>query len=127
MVLTDRAMALDALMRNVKRNCFDSESANAKTVDVQELEWGSELGDKFTDIQVILGADIVYIEETFHLLLKTLREITRRNKDCVVLLSSKIRYERDERFYEMMRQHFNVEQVFYDVPRDIRIYKAHLL
>ena len=127
MVLTDRAIALDTLKRNVKRNCIDSDSASSKTVDVEELEWGSELGDKFTDIQVILGADIVYIEETFHLLLKTLLEITTRNKDCVVLLSSKIRYERDERFYEMMRQHFNVEQVFYDVPRDIRIYKAHLL
>ena len=136
MTLTDRKLALESLRANVERNCegrteihVSGERATACGEDVQvaELEWGSDLLDSFDDVNVVLGADIVYIEETFPLLLKTLLDVTRRNEACVVLLSCKIRYEKDEQFIDLLRKHFTVEQIFYDDARDIRIYKAVLL
>ena len=148
MTLTDRQCAMpvlrqNVLMNNSSRSCqcdaaspwsspssslspSSSPTCNDTNIAVEVLDWGSDVTDRFADIDVVLGADIVYIEDTFALLLKTLVDVARSatTARCVTLLSCRVRYERDERFLNMLRSHFDVKQVFYDAARDVKIFEA---
>ncbi|RXM99981.1 Protein N-lysine methyltransferase METTL21A [Acipenser ruthenus] len=68
------------------------------------------------------GYDLVYLEETFPDLLKTLEYLS--SERTVILLSCRIRYERDQDFLKMLQQGFTVEEVHYEPERDVHIYKA---
>ncbi|KAM9327549.1 protein N-lysine methyltransferase METTL21A [Pholidichthys leucotaenia] len=118
--ITDRAPALEFLSANVKANLPpDSHQA----VVVSELTWGEDLGRyPAGGFDLVLGADIVYLEDTFVPLLQTLEHLCADS--TVVLLACKIRYERDTNFLSMLKQRFHVDEVYYEEQRDIRVYKA---
>ncbi|XP_019965025.1 protein N-lysine methyltransferase METTL21A [Paralichthys olivaceus] len=118
--ITDRASALDLLSTNVKSNLPPDREGSAT---VSELTWGQSL-DRYPagGFDLVLGADIVYLEDTFVSLLQTLEHLC--SDSTVVLLACKIRYERDTNFLSMFRERFRVEEVHYDQERDIHIYKA---
>ncbi|TRZ00992.1 hypothetical protein DNTS_033376 [Danionella cerebrum] len=115
--ITDRAPALELLSANVRENVPPDQQGAMR---VSELTWGENL-ELYSpgSFDLILGADIVYLEESFPALLRTLEHLSAE-----VLLSCRIRYERDERFLMELRQRFNVKEVYYDSQRDIHIYKA---
>ena len=115
-------MALENLQTNMDRNRKTLDENSGK-VHVTELTWGTDL-EKHPKYQVILGADIIYIEETFKDLLKTLKHLS--STDTVVFLSCKIRYEKDSKFLVKLRKTFLIEEVLYDSARDIRVYRATL-
>ncbi|XP_022617236.1 protein N-lysine methyltransferase METTL21A isoform X2 [Seriola dumerili] len=118
--ITDREPALDFLSANVKAN-LPSDSQGA--VIVSELTWGERLElYPAGGFDLVLGADIVYLEDTFVPLLQTLEHLC--SDTTVVLLACKIRYERDTNFLIMFKQKFRVEEVYYEKQRDIHIYKA---
>lgn len=120
MTITDRQPSLDFLTANVKANL---PPAILDTAVVSELTWGESL-DRYHagGFDVIFGADIVYLEDTFVPLLTTLEHLC--SDHTWVFLSCKIRYERDHTFLNMLKRRFGVEEVFYDKERDIHIYKA---
>lgn len=90
---------------------------------VSELTWGEGLAHyRSGAYSLILGADIVYLEETFPALLRTLEHLSSENTE--VLLACRIRYERDERFLSMLGNQFSVQEVYYDSQRDVHIYRA---
>ena len=112
-------MALPTLRENVARNRRSCDG-DTLTLRVRELEWGRG-GDVLAGpYDVVLGADIVYIEDTFALLLQTLVDVTSAH--TLVLLSCKIRYDRDRRFLALLRRQFEMEEIVYDSARDIRVY-----
>ncbi|XP_010204881.2 protein N-lysine methyltransferase METTL21A isoform X1 [Colius striatus] len=118
--ITDRAAALEFLESNVQANLPSEVRPRAV---VKELTWGKDLGNFPPGaFDFILGADIVYLEETFTELLQTLEHLC--SEQTVILLSCRIRYERDHRFLKMLRGHFSVYEVHYDPSKDVRIYKA---
>lgn len=120
MTITDRKPALDFLSANVQANIpADSQG----TALVSELSWGVAL-ERYPSAgyDVVLGADIVYLEDTFVPLLATLQHLC--SDSTVVLLACKIRYARDTDFLELLRQQFAVEEVHYDTERDIHVYKS---
>ncbi|KAF6722255.1 Protein N-lysine methyltransferase METTL21A [Oryzias melastigma] len=118
--ITDRAPALDFLSANVKANLPPDSQDSAV---VSELTWGEGLEHyPAGGFDLILGADIVYLEDTFASLLRTLLHLC--HDSTVVLLSCKIRYERDTRFLGMLEEVFVVEEVHFDQERDIHVYKA---
>ncbi|XP_029942095.1 protein N-lysine methyltransferase METTL21A [Salarias fasciatus] len=121
--ITDRLPALDLLSANVKSNLPADSPGSAS---VSELSWGEDL-DRYPagGFDLILGADIVYLEDTFRLLLRTLDHLSSGR--TAVLLACKIRYERDTNFLGMLEKTFTIEQVHYDQQRDIHIYKAQKL
>lgn len=97
---------------------------NDVILTAMELDWGQNHEDFAPEYDYILGADIVYIEETFQQLLDTLLHLSNvKNK---VLLSCRIRYDRDVRFLTMMKKHFRVEEVYHDDKRNIKVYVAQL-
>ena len=117
-VITDRKMALELAEENTRRN---REKFNT-SVQVKELDWGQDVSDFDPPFDFILGADIVYIEESFSDLLRTIDDLS--NDKTKVLLSCRIRYKRDENFLHRLEKTFNVEEVLYDESTDIYVYKA---
>ncbi|NWR51339.1 MT21A methyltransferase, partial [Regulus satrapa] len=119
--LTDRAAALELLESNVQANLPPELRPRAV---VKELTWGKDL-DNFPPgaFDLVLGADIVYLEETFAELLQTLEHLC--SAQTVILLSCRLRYERDLKFLKMLRERFSVSEVHYDSSKDVHIYKAH--
>ncbi|KAM3917405.1 protein N-lysine methyltransferase METTL21A isoform 1-T3 [Leptodactylus fuscus] len=116
--VTDRDLAMEFLKSNVYNNLpKDLE----RRMSVRPLNWGVGL-EHFSHFDVILGADIIYLEETFQDLLKTINHLSSEN--TVILLSCRLRYQRDHNFLDMMRKHFTVDQVHYDKNVDVYIYKA---
>ncbi|XP_039998500.1 protein N-lysine methyltransferase METTL21A isoform X2 [Xiphias gladius] len=118
--ITDREPALDFLSANVKANLPPDSRGS---VTVSELTWGESLElYPAGGFDLVLGADIVYLEDTFVPLLQTLEHLC--SDTALLLLACKIRYERDTNFLSMLKQRFSVEEVYYDKQRDIHIYKA---
>ncbi|XP_052530898.1 protein N-lysine methyltransferase METTL21A isoform X1 [Tympanuchus pallidicinctus] len=108
--ITDREPALEFLELNVWAN-LPSE-LHPKAV-VKELTWGKDLGNFSPGaFDFILGADIIYLEETFEELLQTLEHLC--SEQTVILLSCRIRYERDSNFLKMLKGRFSVNEVHYD-------------
>lgn len=120
MTITDRESALDLLSANVAANLLPDSRESAA---VSELTWGERL-ERYPAgaYDLVMGADIVYLEDTFAPLLQTLEHLC--SDTSVVLLACKIRYERDTNFLSMLKHRFATEEVYYDKPRDIHIYKA---
>ncbi|XP_054479539.1 protein N-lysine methyltransferase METTL21A [Anoplopoma fimbria] len=121
--ITDREPALDFLSANVKANLPPDSQGS---VVVSELSWGEGL-ERYPagGFDVVLGADIVYLEDTFVPLLQTLEHLC--SDSTVVLLACKIRYKRDTNFLSMLRQQFSVEEVYYEKQRDIHVYQSFKL
>lgn len=123
MIVTDRRPALDFLAANVRANVpADCEGSAA----VSELTWGAGL-ERFAagGFDLVLGADIVYLEDTFAPLLRTLEHLC--SDATVVLLACKLRYKRDADFLGRLGHRFAVEEVHYDELRDIYVYKCRRL
>lgn len=121
--LTDRSVALDLLQYNVDQN----EAHLQPSVTVAELDWGHNL-DEFAAVSsewdVIIGADIVYMEDTFDALLATLRQMCGKNTD--VYLACKIRYDRDLKFLHLMKEHFLWEKTAYSEHHGVTLVHARL-
>lgn len=92
-----------------------------ENVCIRGLTWGENL-EKFSKYDIILGADIVYIEETFNALIKTFKHLS--TPESIIFLASKIRYDRDLQFFSMMRDDFFVQEVLHDNRTNIKIFKA---
>lgn len=91
-------------------------------VRVEELDWTENLQRYAQPFDVILGADVIYIKETFSHLLKTLLHLS--DSDSLVLLSCRIRYDRDTDFLTLLEEKFTVTLIFKEKERDIHIYSA---
>ncbi|XP_072834290.2 protein N-lysine methyltransferase METTL21A isoform X2 [Pogona vitticeps] len=118
--ITDRKAALTLLELNVQANLPDDLQLRAM---VKELTWGQDLVSFSPGgYDFILGADIVYLEETFTDLLQTLDYLC--SEQTVILLSCRLRYERDQKFLMMMKGLFSVQEVFYNPDNDVHIFKA---
>ena len=120
MTITDRKVALEFLKSNVEANL--PPHIQPKVV-VKELTWGQNL-ESFSpgEFDLILGADVIYLEDTFSDLLQTLEHLCSNNS--VILLACRIRYERDTNFLTMLERQFIVSKVHYDSEKDVHIYKA---
>ena len=118
--VTDRKMALNVTKTNAEKNFGDLDKQDS--LKVVELDWGQDVLSFPTPYDYIIGADIVYIEDTFGDLLKTLDDLS--NQETLILLSCKIRYERDNRFLRLLKRKFLYEKILYDPQTDIFLYKA---
>ncbi|KAK6967709.1 protein N-lysine methyltransferase METTL21A [Biomphalaria glabrata] len=117
-IVTERESAMPHLTSTVLAN-----SPNRKhwKIKASVLDWTQPIHYKtYSDVDVVLGADIIYIEETFNDLLKVLMSLTH-NRIVHVLLSCKIRYDRDRNFLKMMEEHFSINEIYEDHSRHIKI------
>ena len=128
-VITDTKDALNRTIENVEGNLGSCKSTiaveNKGSHKVEILHWGQNLEKwKNTSWDIILGADIVYVQETFKDLLETLKVLTESNKKTLILLSCRIRYQRDLDFLDILKTDFIVDELLYDKERDVKVYKV---
>jgi len=111
---TDHSDVIHVTEGNFQLNKIDKEC-------VSPLNWGEDIS-RFSaiDFDVIIGADIIYIEETFSHLLKTITELSTERTE--LYLSCKIRYDRDTTFLKMLRETFTVVKVEQELDRTIDIF-----
>lgn len=89
------------------------------------LEWGASLATFDPPYDIILAADVIYIEETFPKLIQTLTDLTSARS--VVLLACKYRYERDYRFFELLAKSGRFEDKVVQTWQDGGDIKIHEL
>lgn len=117
--MTDRQEVLDFLRMSVDENCTPEDK---RLLGVAALDWTKDLSG-FEKFDVVLGADIVYIEEVFDDLLKTLVHLSHTDSD--IFISCRIRYDRDTNFLSKMESKFEVREILYDSKTDVKLFKAH--
>ncbi|XP_017548283.1 EEF1A lysine methyltransferase 3 [Pygocentrus nattereri] len=123
--LTDLPLAIPQAVRNIKANTpmtgWPSEAPIAAP-----LCWGQDQENFSSDWDFVLGTDIIYMPETFPLLLDTLVHLC--GGGAMVFLSSKMRREHHTQdFYDnWLPQKFEVELVQTEPESNINIYKAAL-
>nr|XP_019942658.1 PREDICTED: protein-lysine methyltransferase METTL21B [Paralichthys olivaceus] len=125
MTLTDLPLAVTQLQANVSLN-MPSSGWPSSPPTVLPLSWGEDHMNFPSDWDLVLCSDIIYLPETYPLLLETLTYLCKNG--AVVYSSSKMRKEhKTEFFYEQcLPSRFNVELVQRDDKRNINIYKASL-
>ncbi len=115
-VLTDRNIA--STEANIQAN---RENLRGRQVTVSQLEWGQDVSSFDPPFDVLLAADVVYIEESFPLLLQSLCDLS--SHETAIFLSSKHRYEREDRFIQMAQSVFRTEVLWSD--QALRIYRLY--
>ena len=70
---------------------------------------------------ILLAADVIYIEESFPALIHTIEALT--DTETTILLSCKYRYERDSKFLQMLQERFVSEVVWSE--GDLSIHRVH--
>uniref|UniRef100_A0A8C7Y0M3 EEF1A lysine methyltransferase 3 n=1 Tax=Oryzias sinensis TaxID=183150 RepID=A0A8C7Y0M3_9TELE len=123
--LTDLPLALPQLQANVSANTLSNGWPSAEPA-VLPLSWGEDHLNFPSDWDLVLGADIIYLPETYPLLLKTLAHLCKSG--AVVYLSSKMRREHGTHifFEEYLPSRFHVTLIHRDEKQNNNIYRASL-
>ena len=87
-------------------------------VSIVQYEWGKPLPSSLTPpYDVILGADIIYIEDSFPDLIESMKTLCDLN--TLILLSAQERYDRVKRFKNSLKNCFKYTLVYSEDPVDI--------
>ncbi|XP_040889302.1 EEF1A lysine methyltransferase 3-like [Toxotes jaculatrix] len=123
--LTDLPLALPQLQANVSANMPPSGWPSLPPT-VLPLSWGEDHMNFPSDWDLVLCADIIYLPETYPLLVETLTHLCKNG--AVAYFSSKMRKEHGTPgFYdECLPSRFKVELVHRDDKQNINIYRASL-
>ncbi|CAK8675138.1 unnamed protein product [Clavelina lepadiformis] len=123
--VTDVKKALPLLQENIELN-FPTNDNNSSTATpiVKELEWGIHLHKHTCCYDLIVGADIIYMEDSYDALITTLKYFMR----CLgtkILLSAKLRYDRVECFISKLKNHFsNIDELLRDIKTNVVIFEC---
>lgn len=123
--LTDLPSVLPHLKDNVSAN-MPSAGWPSTHPTVLPLTWGQDHQNFPSEWDLVLCADIIYLPETYPLLLQSLTYLCKSGG--LVYLSSKMRKEHKTHdfFEEFLQSRFYVELVNCDHSQNIHIYKAFL-
>ncbi|XP_078657437.1 protein N-lysine methyltransferase METTL21A-like [Branchiostoma floridae x Branchiostoma belcheri] len=121
---TDCGETLPCAWGNVPRN---TELRAKHAPVVRRLEWGTADLDDFgvQHYDYIMGSDIIYKEETFPDLHKTIMHLA--GAETVLYLAGRIRFSADEDFLDTLKQDFYLSCVYEDPIREVYIYRGEKL
>lgn len=115
--ITDLPNVLPNLSFNTKANSSVL-LLNNGTVDVKSLRWG-EIEDMSCigkDFNFILGSDLVYHDNLYEPLLKTLQFYLGDNSDTVFVMAHSRRWKKESAFFKKARKMFQVQTIHSDPP-----------
>ncbi|KAJ8412073.1 hypothetical protein AAFF_G00143400 [Aldrovandia affinis] len=123
--LTDLPHAVPQLQKNVSANTPPS-GWSSVTPTILPLSWGLDQDQFPSDWDFVLGADIVYLSDTYTLLMDTLTHLCQDG--AAVYLSSKMRREHGTPgFYDdILPRGFDTRLACRDPIRNINLYSATL-
>ena len=125
-IATDRASVLHVLEENIDLNWNQGKGqdqiAGELTADILEWTQPKKFQRKFVP-DVIIGADLVYIQDLFPALIETLKFFAAMS-EIGIYFCSKMRYSRDYLFYELVEtHHFQVDLIHSVESLNINIYR----
>ena len=93
------------------------------SISISELTWGKDASNFQPPFDLILAADVIYIEEVFADLIKTLIDLSDFNS--VIFLACKRRYERHDRFFQqLLESEMFVDEVVWTWPEgEVKVHK----
>ncbi|AJT02485.1 hypothetical protein H749_YJM195N00305 [Saccharomyces cerevisiae YJM195] len=112
--VTDIDKLIPLLKRNIELDEVQYE------VLARELWWGEPLSADFSpqegamqanNVDLVLAADCVYLEEAFPLLEKTLLDLTHCINPPVILMAYKKRRKADKHFFNKIKRNFDVLEI----------------
>lgn len=119
MVVTDKDTRPAAF--NLEHNKHILQGNN---ISISKLTWGEDVSNFQPPFDLILAADVIYVEEVFADLIKTLIDLSDRKS--VIFLACKRRYERHDRFFQQLsdREEF-VDEVVWTWPEreEVKVHK----
>ncbi|CAG5123520.1 unnamed protein product [Candidula unifasciata] len=119
--LTERAEALAHLNSSIRQNTQN----RPWKISAKVLDWTKSVDPQgFSGFDVVLGSDIIYIEDTFEDLSRTVKSLAHDNS-VHILLSCRIRYDRDLKFLDLLKVDFNVDEIFVDSQKKIQVFSVH--
>ncbi|KAG9353444.1 hypothetical protein JZ751_018040 [Albula glossodonta] len=123
--LTDLPHAVPQLQKNVSAN-KPPNGWPSVTPTVLPLTWGLDQGQFPSDWDLVVGADIVYLTETYPLLMDTLTHLCQEG--ATVYLSSKMRREHGTSDFHdnILPQRFDCQLMRRDHTQNINLYRATL-
>ncbi|XP_069509458.1 EEF1A lysine methyltransferase 3 [Ambystoma mexicanum] len=121
--ITDLPKALKQIRENVAANVPLGSPIKPQ---VCALSWGVDQEEFPRDYDFILGADIVYLQETYPALLRTFQHLC--GPCATIYLSAKMRrgHGTVDFFEQLLPLHFKVTLVYRKEEEDINIYKVTL-
>ena len=120
-MLTEHHSAVRVTRKSVRLNRrMDLPEFN---VEVRTLDWGTSVSSFHTPVDFVLGADVVYLEETFPALISTVTSLTDCRRSTVVLALT-IRYARDISFLDMFDVRFQCSHVAFDTESSVVLLHA---
>lgn len=112
-IATDKHV--DMIEKNIHINQKSLINVN---ISIVQYEWGKPLPSSLTPpYDVILGADIIYIEDSFPDLIESMNTLC--NSDTLILLSAQERYDRVKRFKNSLKNCFKCILVYSEDSVDI--------
>ena len=97
MLLTDKL--IQPAEDNLKLNAANFVNLSG-LISAEVLTWGDSVDNLNPPFDVLLAADVIYLEETFPSLMKTLHELS--SHETVVLFCCKLRYNRVQSFLSIL-------------------------
>ena len=94
-------------------------------VSVIQYEWGNPLPSSLLPpFDVLLGADIVYIKDSFPALAWSMKALSKQSTD--ILLSCRHRYNEVEKFFTVLRENgFDCTEL--ERRNNVSVYRIYLL
>ena len=120
--ITDVKDSLDICTANVNENL----RKDRHNFQVKPLSWGHNLSKDWSNehFDVIIGADLVYIENVLADLVKTFQHFSKINPNIKIYLSGKLRYkEKYDHFLQLAKEYFLVEDVLFNTDSSTYIIK----
>lgn len=104
--ITDIGMLVPLMQDNILVNGVSD------STEATELLWGTPLTKQHHNIDLVLAADCVYLEDAFPLLEDTLLQLTSgSDHQPMILMAYRRRRKADRRFFQRIRKHFDVVEV----------------
>ena len=109
-------------MRMINENLsLNQDNLNHSCITPRLYEWGASL-PLSSHFDVVLGSDIVYIEETYPLLIHTLNQLCT-SPDVLVLLSAQERYDKVKLFMKQLLEDGSFTSNVVSTEGTVRIFR----
>ena len=119
------------VLYNLETNLRHNLTSDTSSYSLTTLDWESETPetDNFADVDVVLGADIVFDSRIIPDLVKTIQTLLSRNFNSLAFIASTIRNEKTYAHFlkELYDQGLNCVDCDYETSDPIKIIKIQLI
>lgn len=111
LTMTDQTPMMSLMEQNIALNNV------GHIVNAEILNWGEDVSESLSNIDVVVASDCVYLEVAFIPLIETFFSLSHK-EDSVIYLMYRKRRSADKRFFQMARKKFDIQDIMDDPKRE---------